>query len=494
LDERGRVIAQSISSEDESITLPMSYIYDNKSNILKAIDAENKTTNNTYNTHNEITSVLNANNNLTQLDYDSRGNLKIIIDAKSTSTTYKYDKRNLLVKEIKQMGEEISYLYDGNANLVNIIDSKGQIVLLTYDDDGRLESEEHFTNASNLAAYLSNEPDILPVNSVTYDYNKEGYLTGYTDGETSAIYTLDELYRLESATIDYGTFSKSYSYTYYKDGQIATFTNAEGVVTKYIYDKSNRLNLVSISDQGSIAITEYEGRLPKRIVYPGGVNVTNHYDGIGRLVQEEVKDPADNVIQYTTYTRDNVGNVKTREITYGVGAVNSFVYEYDNLHRLISAEQPAILGNYTYRYDAVGNRTSTEVADETWIYNANHELEKIEKGADGTRDVTYSYDANGSTVNKTMGSTEEVYVYDLENRLREVKRNNVTIAAYYYDPFGQRIWKEVNDVRTYFLYASEGLIAEYQADGSLSNSLQYLPDGPWSTAPLSQIFVSQASI
>lgn len=498
LDKRGRVLTQTSASVDESILLPTSYIYDNQFNVLEATDAESNVSKNTYSAHDELTTALNANSESTSLNYDRRGNLKVVTDPKATTTTYEYDKRDLVVKEIKHMGQSMSYAYDPSGNLLRITDSKGQIISFVYDDDGRLITEQHFLNSS-----IADDPDGVASKTITYSYNTEGYLTGYNDGETSAVYVLDKLYRLDTATVNYGAFTKTYGYTYAKDDQVESFTNAEAVVSAFGYDKANRLNLIQISDQGSIAVSEHNGNLPSKIVYPGGVTVTVDYDGVGRVVLEDVRDPAGNLLQITSYAYDAVSNVKTKTAEYTSPDSNSsFSYEYDPVYRLLEAEQSSTLVSNalvdrSYRYDEIGNRIATEASlsdgqEEEWIYNANHELERINRGGDGGTDVLYTYDANGSTISKTVGDNTETYIYDLENRLREVKQNEITVAKYYYDPFGQRLWKEVNGSKTYFLYANEGLVAEYNATGELSNSFMYVPDGFWSTEALGQITGGEA--
>ncbi len=486
LDERGRVVSQTTANADDSIALATQFEYNKRNLTTKVTDAENNNSTYEYNAHNELVKVTNALGHITRFEYDRRGNLTKVIDPKQSATTYQYDRRNLLKVETKPMGQTMSYEYDGEANLLSVIDSKNQVMVFTYDDDGRLTKEEHKTTVSATTTEKT----------VTYNYNKNGYLTAYNDGTTSATYTLDKLSRLQSSTINYGSFSKRFSYEYAKDQQVASFTNAEGIKSSYRYDKANRLSLIQIAGQGSIAYTEYEGYLPKKIVYPGGVNVTNSYDGIGRLLQEAVKDPAGNSLQATHYHYDKVGNVINKTTSLG-----AFAYEYDAIYRLTKADQLAPLQNRIYQYDEVGNRTSTEVAGQSWQYNANHELLSYGTTSEQTR---FDYDANGSTVTKTTtmdgGSAgnagavtsptstgTETYQYDVANRLREVRRNGDLVASYYYDPFGKRLSKTVNGETTYFLYANEGLIGEYDGTGALKQSYQYLPDALWGTAQLGMI-------
>ena len=137
----------------------------------------------------------------------------------------------------------------------------------------------------------------------------------------------------------------------------------------------------------------------------------------------------------------------------------TYTYQYDELYRLTSADNPTIPGE-AYTYGALGNRLSSVATTGVWSYNANNEL----TGFDA---VSFTYDDAGNQASKTVGTTTTSYHYDIEDRLVRVEDGSgTTIAEYYYDPFGRRLWKEVAGVRTYFCYADEGLVAEFDASGN----------------------------
>jgi len=469
LDKKGRVVQRSNASLDDSLSLATSFEYDRRQNITLQTDANNNDTRFTYNEHGQLISQTNALNQTTEFNYDSQGNLIKVKDAKSSETRYQYDRRGMRITEIKPMGQQLGYQYDAAGNLIERLDSKNQRITYDYDDDGRLTLEQHYASATATTA----------AKAIVYHYDKNNQLTGYDDGITSATYLLDDLGRLTSASINFGTFTKSYRYSYAKDGQISSFSNSEAVVSSYQYDKANRLQLIQIAGQGSIAYTQYQGHQPGTVMYPGGIKVSHSYDGIGRLTQQMVNDPAANPLQTSQYTMDDVGNVLTKSIN-----ASEYSYQYDTAYQLTQANQPTPLQNRTYQYDEVGNRSASEETA-NWNYNANHQLLSYGEPASST---TLGYDANGSTITKTItnasGSDLDEYSYDIANRLTELKRNGSTVARYSYDPFGRRLSKEVSGVKTYFLYANEGLVGEYNSSGVLINSYMYLPDSMWGTKPL----------
>ncbi len=474
LNEKGRVIQQTRVSIDGALSLATGFEYTPVGQVKKNTDAENNTLVTKYNEHGEVIKTINALNHELKMDYDSHGNLIKVTDQKGSETRYEYDLRGLKTAEIKPMGQKIQYKYDANQFLIRKIDSKSQITQSIYDD-GRLSEKRYFINSLTKT----------PGKTITFQYNNSGYLTGYNDGQTSAVYTLDKMHRLEVATINYGTFSKSFRYGFYKDGKVAAFTNAESIKNSYQYDDANRLREIKIPGQGSVAVGQYKGYKPVELMYPGGIRVTNTYDGVGRLIQENVKDPAKNPLQNSIYTLDKVGNVTNKKTSYG-----NFDYGYSPTYRLTSAKQPAPLKNREYEYDPVGNRLKTETVNENWTYNTNHQLQSY-----GTKNnlTSFIYDKNGSTVSQTDKNGVEEYVYNIAGRLSEIKRNGTTVASYYYDPFGMRLWKEVNGKRTYFLYANEGMLAEYNHTGQLIQSYLHVPETMWGTSTIGMIKNGEAS-
>ncbi|MHC9510380.1 RHS repeat-associated core domain-containing protein [Kangiella sp. M94] len=469
LDQRGRIVQQTQASLDESLLLATKFEFDAISNVTKVTDARTHSSKYVYNEHNELVKIINALDHIIELEYDARGNLITVIDPKLSTTRYEYDKRGLRTAEYRPMGEKTTYQYDEDGNLTRVIDAKGQVIEYVYDDNLRMEKE-------NL--YLT-ETSEQPEKTITYNYNKNGVMTGYDDGVTSAVFSVDELSRVKSVTTNYGPFSKTHSYSYHKDGEVASFTNAENITSSYSYDKANRLKLIGISGHGSVSFNQYQGYSPTEIVYPGGIKVTHDYDGIGRLKTKAVDDPAGNDLQNENYHYDEVSNITSKSTDDG-----EYQYTYDEINRLINANQPQPLQNRSYQYDEVGNRIGTEIEGQNWDYNANHEL--LGYGLTDTKTV-FEYDANGSTIKKTDANGIEEYIYNIAGRLVEVQRNGESVAKYYYDPFGRRLYKEVSGNRTYFLYSNEGLSGEYDNSGTAIRSYQYFPNHYWGTKPLALI-------
>jgi RHS repeat-associated protein len=189
------------------------------------------------------------------------------------------------------------------------------------------------------------------------------------------------------------------------------------------------------------------------------------------------KDPGQNIVMTRSYQYSPVGNITNKDTEDG-----SYTYQYDDLSRLISADNPTI-DDESYTYDASGNRLTSASTTGNWTYNNNNELLS-------TDNTQFVYDLNGNVISKVDASNPSNtanYVYDTEDRLTEVKDDSgLMIAAYCYDPFGRRLWKEVDGQRTYFVYSDEGLVGEYTATLNEIKSYGYAPGSASSTNPLFQ--------
>ena len=72
--------------------------------------------------------------------------------------------------------------------------------------------------------YFNPGDHVNPVKTVAFTYDKVGNLLTYNDGVTSGEYFYDNAYRKVSETVNYGSFTKTYDYTYLKNGLKETFT------------------------------------------------------------------------------------------------------------------------------------------------------------------------------------------------------------------------------------------------------------------------------
>jgi len=141
---------------------------------------------------------------------------------------------------------------------------------------------------------------------------------------------------------------------------------------------------------------------------PGGSTKQYTYEPLMRINSITAKDPGQNPLMNYQYTYDKMDNIRTRNTEHG-----NYSYQYDDLYRLASADNP-IQDDEAFTYGPVGNRLTAADTTGDWTYNTNNEL-------GGYDDVSYVYDANGNMVQKTDSGVVTNYIYNVEDRLVRVE-------------------------------------------------------------------------
>ena len=163
--------------------------------------------------------------------------------------------------------------WDNLLNLLKKLGGNNQKTEYVYDDAGRLVEIKYFNPGDH----------VNPVKAVAFTYDKVGNLLTYDDGDTAGEYFYDNAYRKVSETVNYGSFIKTYDYTYLKNGTKETFTGPDGITYGYLYDANNQLSGVQIPNVGFITISEYTWNRPKSMILPGGSTKEFAYDPLMRV-------------------------------------------------------------------------------------------------------------------------------------------------------------------------------------------------------------------
>ncbi|WP_321532127.1 RHS repeat-associated core domain-containing protein [uncultured Desulfuromonas sp.] len=430
---------------------------DSGGRITSQTDADGNTTTYSYDLLGRLTSQTDANLQTTVLSYDIRDNLLSLTDANGNTTSFRYDLAGRKIEEVRPMGQSTSYSYNRNGLVATLTDAKGQITTYNYDAANRLISVNYHDGAQE-----------------TFSYDAVGNLTGYTGADdVSGILEYDALNRKIGETVNFGAFSKNYSYSYDAYGNKESYTSAEGIVHNYNHDLSGRITALSVDGQ-TTAFTYDKTRLTQ-ISYPNGVTTDYTYNAADWLSGLTTSGPNGTLLT-RQYAFDTTGN-----ITSAVSSKGTTAYSYDPTHQLTAADHPSAtaLTDEVYSYDAVGNRLTTTDISGLISYNANNELI-------GHSTVQYQYDANGNTTQKTANGRTTTYDYNSRNRLSSVHLPDGRLVSYCYDPFGRRISKTVAGVTTCYTYSDEGLAAEYDGNGTWQKSYGWKPNSLWGTDPVYQ--------
>jgi len=488
-DDHGRVKQSTQQANNRNYLRKRGY--DLQGNVTSATDAQEKNTVYEYDALNRIKKIIDASNAATEFTYDARNNLLQVKDPEGRLTLFTYDKNDFLLSETKDGDQNTPkqrrYSYDQNGNLISSINPEQEKTLYKFDQANRLIETSVYAHKDHAH----------PIKVISYNIDEKNHLAGWSQGVSNTLpedviptadviplsetYTYNNLEQLESVTVNFGSFSKTYSYTYYPNSLKKTYTNPEGVVYTYFYNKNNQLTAVHIPGEGQISWANFDWMMPQTILLPGGQKIALKYDDFQQLTERSLKKANGQTIASAVYEHDLEKNIK--KITKSEGVFN---YSYDDRYRLVNADSPEgyAANDETFAYDGVGNRTlytqgtGDTSQSETLSYNLKNQL------INTTASTVYSYNANGHTKTQSKNGITTEYIYNHEERLIAVKRNNMVIAEYAYNVHGQRVKKTANGNVTWYLYNENGLSAEYNSAGNLVKEYHFHPQKTWMTDPL----------
>ena len=499
-DWQSTVYTYTLLDRLETITNDLSdvtrFAYDANGNRTSITDPLSRLTSYDYDERDLLMTVTDAATpaGLTQYTYDANGHLTTITDANTNPTTYAYDDFDRLEQTTYADSSFETYAYDEASNLIQKITPENQLLDYVYDALNRLR-EKH-----------------APEETTTYTYDAGSRLATAEDADAKLTYTYDALNRVTQVVTDPFTPNvptTTVRYGYDKVGNRTTLRYPNNLTLTSTYDALNRLDVIRI---GATLLGDYDydalSRRTRLARASGVLTTTYTYDAINRLLQvfhdapgamspeaealaevpELTTDAEDTGVlsppstlnsQLTVdggrwsvdasasqtlvdstiaYTYDEVGNRKDR-----VDASGLHLYTYDALDQLTGANYPEgfAVGDTTYTYDAVGNRT--RVNSTPYSPNSLNQYTQV-----GPTPLTWS--PNGNLTNDGSNT----YTYDSENRLTSAIPASGSVS-FTYDPFGRRLSKTTTTGTTRFLYDGDQLIADTTSTGSITQLYLYGP-------------------
>jgi RHS repeat-associated protein len=371
---------------------------------------------------------------------DGAGRVVATTDALGRQTRSVWDKLNRVTAVTDPLGGQTSLAYDPNGNLLTLSDALTHTTTYAYDTNDRVA-----TRTDPLQRVAS------------YQYDANHHLTQATD--------------------------------------------RKGQITSYQYDALDRRTRVTYADTSTIDYTYDLGDRLTQIVDSLNGTITRTYDGLDRLTSEV--SPMGTV----SYTYDADG----RRATMTVAGQSPVTYGYDNGHRLTSITQGTTTVGIAY--DDANRRSTLTLANgivATYGYDSANHLTSLAYTLNGNPvgDLTYTYDAVGqrtsvggsfsrtglpqalgsATVdagNQLMASGGAIFSYDLNGNLASdgttsytwnarnqlVGLSGGTSASFQYDPLGRRRGKTVNGATTNFLYDGLNLVQELAGGGTPTANL-----------------------
>jgi RHS repeat-associated protein len=403
----------------------------------------------------------------TSYQYDLLGRLTGLTDNAGNQWSYTYDSlgRRLTAND-PDLGAW-TYAYDDAGRLTLQVDAKGQRTVLTYDKFHRVKTKVTKEGTAQAETTTYTYDETRTAGSITY-YNV-GQLTTLANPAATIRYDHDQDGRLLRQQYVIAATTHAFTNVFdvggrqigktYPDGYKLGFDGTIG--TPFDYDAAGRLKTVP----GLVNDTTYNARSQTlSLIRANGVNTTYGYqDNRGWLMDVDTVQGA-TVIQNLAYGRDALGRISGVAETAPGAVGESWAYGYDDLDRLLSADNTGDNTlDQTFTYDNVGNMlTNSRVGSYSYpaqgATSVRPHAVTATSGASGYPAASYGYDANGNMT----ASGGDTLTYDGENR--PITFNSIQFV---YGPDGARL-KKINGATTTLYLGAEVEIAG-------STHIKYLP-------------------
>lgn len=472
-----------VESVTDSLFNKTMYETDPATGLVTAVtNANNQTTNYTYNDKKQITSVeqgnkivnysYNTNNLLSKISqgtkeynfiYDDFLNVKkVMIGDNITLVTNDYEENNgnLLastygnedvisyeydefdrIKTIHKMDKDYYYRYDSNGNLAKILSNN---VIATYDSSPReIKLYDHtikyvYDDAKRINEYSDDNFKINYVydinnnvinkkyqlntinNSIENAFNKDDMLTKSILDNQEINYQYDELGRLVNKNIN-NNYNTNYDYVSLGKRTSALVNSIQNGNNKYSYKYDKLNNIIHIY---------YNNELQKQY----------YYDDYNELIKEE--DYITN--EKIEYNYDNSGNLLTKTTVNMITDViiKTDTYQYSNSNW---EDQLTSYNGNSITYDDIGNPlTIGNSIALTWI---NGRSLNTYEDTTNNLNISYQYNINGIRTSKIVGEIETKYYLENSNIIYE--QRGTDLIHYLYDGIGLLGIKYNNNIYYY---------------------------------------------
>ena len=402
--------------------------------------------------------------------YDSLRQLVAAQDPLDRVTHFEYCGCGSLSGMIDPLGQQTSWIHDVQGRVTAIVYADGSRVTLNYENTtSRLHSVVDETGQYKVYSYylddmirnVSYPVATTPTAPVSYTYDPNySRLVSMQDGVGATQYTYNPvtvppaLGATKLASVSGPLPNSMVTYQYDELGR---------VVGRAINGEARALTLDAVGrttvETNALGTFHYAyfGATPQLASesYPNGQsNAYTYYGDLedDRLLQVQHFKPGGALLSALGYSYNPLGEITSLTNQWDTLPAEVWQPSYDaacQLSEVISSGGPSTVSNYTYAYDASGNRSLVETNGVQ-----NH----------------YYYNALNQLVSAGPPSTNAIYAWDVENRLAAITQG-ANVSAISYDGFGRRceILEKTNgstSADNYFLWCDDEVCEERDSTGA----------------------------
>ncbi|EOR0577783.1 rhs element protein RhsC, partial [Escherichia coli] len=333
-----------------------------------------------------------ADGSVTQSQFDAVGRLRAQTDAAGRTTEYSPDVVTGLITRITTPdGRASAFYYNHHSQLTSATGPDGLEIRREYDEWGRLIQET--APDGDITRYRYDNPHSdLPCatedatgSRKTMTWSRYGQLLSFTD--CSGYVTRYDHDRFGQMTAVHREEGLSQYRAYDSRGQLIAVKDTQGHETRYEYNAAGDLTTV-IAPDGSRNGTQYDAWGKAICTTQGGLTRSMEYDAAGRVIRLTSENGS-----HTTFRYD----VLDRLIQETGFDGRTQRYHHDLTGKLIRSEDEGLVTHWHYdEADRLTHRTVKGETAERWQYDERGWLTDISHISEGHRvTVHYGYDEKG---------------------------------------------------------------------------------------------------
>jgi RHS repeat-associated protein len=427
--------------------------YDTSGRLVASADAFGNTTTLGYNGSGQLATITGAGGRALTLTYAS-GRIATLSGPAGTIATYTYDGSGRLasVQYADAAASGYTFTYDpATGAIATVSDLSGKTLEThTYDGSGRAQTAEVSGGQERFTlTYLPNQTQVTTVDgTTTYDFD--------------TFWGQQLVTKVTGPCDSCAGGAETQQWTYDGRGRVATHTDAEGLVTTYVYDPATGDLLSATETKGASSRTttytrDAAGRVltvtaPDRgvVTYTQSTaGPTSVEDAINRTTSLTYtpKGQLETVTNPRLKTTRRAYDATTGDLTSVTDPLlNATTFGYDLMGRRNRITTPAPFSNSTsYTYDVRGRLTRVDFPDTGFVsytYDRGGRRATMSEKvtAQLTRVTAYAYDSYGRLHTVTDGNTPAgvtTYDYDAMSRLTTITDARGEPTVFHYDTFGR---------------------------------------------------------